>query len=122
MSTVMIGGSVAQRPGSGGHTWVFLQYLLGFRRLGFDVVLVDRLEPDMCLDEHGDPCDAEHSVNLAYLSGVMQRFGLADRWALLYDGGRSSFGISRESLTRAAGESALMLNVNGFVDDPEVMS
>ncbi len=118
----MIGGSVAQRPGSGGHTWVFLQYLLGFRRLGFEVVLVDRLEPDMCLDEHGDPCDAEHSVNLAYLSGVMQRFGLADRWALLYDGGRSSFGMSREALTRAAGESALMLNVNGFVDDPEVMS
>jgi hypothetical protein len=121
MKTVMIGGSVAQRPGSGGHTWVFLQYLLGFRRLGFDVVLVDRLEPDMCLDEHGEPCDAEHSVNLAYLSAVMQRFGLAERWALLYDGGRRSLGMDREALTRAAGESALMLNVNGFVDDPEVM-
>jgi len=117
----MIGGSVAQRPGSGGHTWVFLQYLLGFRRLGYDVVLVDRLEPDMCLDERGEPCDAEHSVNIAYLSAVMQRFGLADRWALLHDGGRRSFGMDREALTRAAGESALMLNVNGFVDDPEVM-
>ena len=45
MPTILVGGSVAQRPGSGGHTWVFLQYLLGFRRLGYDVVLVDRLEP-----------------------------------------------------------------------------
>ena len=38
--TVLVGGSVAQRPGSGGHTWVFLQYLLGLRRLGLEPVLV----------------------------------------------------------------------------------
>jgi len=29
---IVIAGSVAQRPGCGGHTWVFLQYLLGDRR------------------------------------------------------------------------------------------
>ena len=53
--TVLLGGSVAQRPGSGGHTWVFLQYLLGLQRLGLEPVLVDWLEPEMCRDRAGAP-------------------------------------------------------------------
>ena len=121
MATILVGGSVAQRPGSGGHTWVFLQYLLGLRRLGHEVVLVDRLEPDMCLDAAGRPCDVEDSENLRYLAAVMERFGLGERWAVLYGGGERSLGMSRAALERAADESALILNVNGFVDDPEVM-
>ena len=51
--TVLIAGSLAQSPGHGGHTWVFLQYLLGFRRLGWDVLFLDRLEPEMCVDDGG---------------------------------------------------------------------
>lgn len=121
MATILVGGSVAQRPGSGGHTWVFLQYLMGFRRLGHDVVLVDRLEPDMCFDAAGQPCDVEDSENLRYLGAVMERFGLGQSWGVLYDGGSRSLGMSRAALERAAGGSALILNVNGFVDDPEVM-
>ena len=56
--TVLIGGSLAQRPGHGGHTWVFLQYLLGFRRLGWEVLFVDRLEPEMCVDDRGGPAES----------------------------------------------------------------
>ena len=117
----MVGGSVAQRPGSGGHTWVFLQYLLGFQRLGYDVVLVDRLEDDMCLDEQGRPCAVERSVNVRYLDEVMERFGLGDRWAVLCDGGARSIGMDRAALDRAAHDASLLLNVNGFVDDPVVL-
>ena len=51
--TMIVAGSLAQRPYHGGHTWVFLQYLLGFRRLGWDVLFVDRLEPEMCVDADG---------------------------------------------------------------------
>ncbi len=122
MPTLLVGGSVAQRPGSGGHTWVFLQYLLGFRRLGYDAVLVDRLEPDMCLDESGQPCEPERSVNVRYTAEVMARFGLGDRWAVLVDGGARALGMSRAAVERAADEAELILNVNGFVDDPDVMS
>jgi hypothetical protein len=39
---IAVGGAVAQKAGNGGHTWVFLQYLLGFQRLGHDVLFVDR--------------------------------------------------------------------------------
>jgi hypothetical protein len=121
VALLMVGGSVAQRPGSGGHTWVFLQYLLGFQRLGHDVVLVDRLEDDMCLDEQGEPCAVEQSVNVRYVAEVMERFGLGDRWAILCDGGARSIGMDRPAVDRAAREAALLLNVNGFVDDPAVL-
>jgi len=119
---ILVGGSVAQRPGAGGHTWVFLQYLLGLQRLGHEVALVDRLEPDMCLDETGRPCEPERSPNIRYLAEVMERFGLGDRWAVLVDGGTRSLGMSRAALDRAADGADLILNVNGFVDDPATMA
>lgn len=42
---VLVGGAVAQRPGVGGHAWVYLQWLLGLRALGCRVAFVDRLLP-----------------------------------------------------------------------------
>ena len=44
MKSIVFAGSLAQKPGRGGHTWVFLQYLLGFRKLGWDVLFIDRLD------------------------------------------------------------------------------
>jgi hypothetical protein len=119
--TVILGGSVAQRPGHGGHTWVFLQYLLGLKGLGWDVVLVDRLEPDMCRDERGRPCAVRDSVNLRYLEKVMESFGLGDAYALIYDGGTKCHGMTRGALTRKAEEAAVLLNVNGFITDEEIL-
>jgi hypothetical protein len=119
--TIILGGSVAQRPGRGGHTWVFLQYLLGFRDLGWDVVLVDRLEPEMCLDAAGNPRQVERSENLRYFREVMERFDLADSFALLCDGGTRCLGLSRDELRRRTADAAFLLNVNGFVEDEQVL-
>ena len=76
--TLVIAGALAQRPGYGGHTWVFLQYLLGFKRLGWPVLLLDRLEPEMCVDRSGRPAPPESSWNLEYLREMMEAFGLSD--------------------------------------------
>jgi hypothetical protein len=119
--TVVVAGSVAQRPAAGGHTWVFLQYLLGFRDLGWSVVLLDRLEPDMCVDHSGEPCPLEDSVNLHYLEEVVTRFELDDSYALLFDGGTRCLGMSRDRLRERVSQSALLLNVNGFVADEDVL-
>src|SRR5689334_1230831 len=118
--TIVIGGSVAQKPGSGGHTWVFLQYLLGFRRLGCDVLLLDRLQPEMCRDDEGRPCAFARSVNARYLADVMRRFGLAERFHLSCDD--QSIGLPRPRVIETVRQSALLLNVMGFVDDPEILA
>src|SRR6266487_5038012 len=48
---IVVCGAVAQKPGQAGHTWQFLQYLLGFRRLGWQVLLVDRLNGAVAEDD-----------------------------------------------------------------------
>jgi hypothetical protein len=119
--TIVVAGSVAQRPGNGGHTWVFLQYLLGFRKLGWHVLFLDRLDPEMCIDEQGRPAGVEDSVNVAYLDHVFRDFGLGDRYAVFHEGGQT-VGLARERVLDGVARSALVLNVNGFFDDEEVLA
>jgi len=118
--SIVVGGAIAQRPGIGGHAWVFLQYLLGFRRLGFDVLFVDRLTDDVCVDDEGRGCLAERSENLRYVAEVMRAFGLERSFAVLLDDGRS-FGCSRDQVARRVRGADLLLNVMGYIDDPELL-
>jgi hypothetical protein len=117
-----VSGSVAQRPHHGGHTWVFLQYLLGFRRLGWDVLFVDRLEPDMCIDAQGRPTSFEQSANLRYLTTTMEQFGLGRDWSLLYDGGREVVGVDRDEARRRIAAAPFLLNVMGYLDDDDLLA
>jgi hypothetical protein len=119
--SIAIAGSLAAKPRHGGHTWVFLQYLLGFRRLGWDVFFIDQLEPDQSTDDAGRPCSVEESQNLATLRRVMQRFGLDESWALMYDGGRQVIGRSRAELSDRLGNADLLLNAMGFLRDDELL-
>ncbi len=119
---ITVAGSVAQRPGNGGHTWVFLQYLLGLRRLGYDVLFVDRIEPEMCVDRAGNASAVESSWNVEYFRDVMARYNLADAYALFYDGGRNVIGRARHEVIAHVSESDLLLNVMGFFDDAEILS
>ena len=53
---VMIAGAIACHPlGGAGNTWAFLQYVLGFRRLGFDTYYVEHLKTEDCIDDESSP-------------------------------------------------------------------
>jgi len=119
---IVVAGALAQKAGQGGHTWVFLQYLLGFRRLGFDVLFLDRLEPEMCVDGRGRPCDVERSVNLRYLLDVMRSFGLERSFALFYDRGQRVFGLSGSAAREQLRSSLFLFNVMGYLDDAELLA
>ena len=118
---IVLAGSLAQRPHVGGHTWVFLQYLLGFRRLGWDVLFLDRLEPEMCLDAAGNRCRAEASIGFKYMQDVMTEFGLDRNFAVACDGGQRFIGASREEVLSRVGDAAALINVMGFFNDQEVL-
>jgi hypothetical protein len=120
--TVVIAGSLAQKPRHGGHTWVFLQYLLGFKRLGWDVLFLDQLGPDACRDENGRPCPPDESLNLRYLREVLGRFGLGGAFAVVCDGGRRFLGLPRAQVLERTRRSAFLLNVMGFLKDEEVLA
>src|SRR5437588_11461289 len=120
--TIIVAGSLAQKPRYGGHTWVFLQYLLGFRRLGWDVLFLDRIEPEMCHDAAGRPCPPEQSENLRYLRDVLARFGLGESFAVVCDGGREWVGLPQAEVVRRVRGSALLLNFMGYFNDPDVLA
>jgi len=118
--TLLISGALARVPRNGGMGWFHLQLLLGFRRLGWDVLFLDRIEPDQCVNDAGHPAGPAESVNLRWLRSVMERFGLADAWSL--DAGEAgTFGVPRERVLREAADAPVLLNVMGYANDPAVL-
>src|SRR5262245_267326 len=107
--TIVFAGSLAQKPSQGGFAWVLLQYLLGFKRLDWDVLFLDRLEPDMGGDA-GAVC------------AVMEAFGLTDSFAVACDGGARFVGLARETVVRRVSDAALFINVMGFFTDAEILA
>lgn len=121
IGTIVISGSMAQKPCQGGHASVFLQYILGFRKLGWDVLFLDQLEQNMCVDSQGNPCALEESVNLHSFVRIMKDFDLDGRYALICDHGERFIGLTRQEVLARTSSAALLLNVMGFLKDPEIL-
>lgn len=117
---IAIAGSIAQKPGQAGHTWQFLQYILGFQRLGWEVLFLDRLEDSSCRDEHARPCAARGSVNVRYLAEVMGAFGLGSSYSLALDDG-SHVGVDRAGALAFLRDAELLINVMGFLNDEDLL-
>ena len=96
-----------------GVIWQTLHYLLGFRRLGYDVVYVEAhaRAPAPFMDTPTDPGTARAA---AFLNDLMSRFDLADRWAYhaLHESG-SCFGMELAALRRAYESASAIVNLHG---------
>lgn len=118
--TVVVAGSVAQRPGRGGHAWVLLQYLLGFRRLGYEVLFLDRLSREML------PAGAEWPPprEVEWLRSTMASQGLEGDWCLLLDDreGGSTAGLSRREALERVRRATVLIDVMGFLADEEMLA
>ena len=119
--SIVISGALAQRPGRGGHTWVLLQYILGLKRLGWDVLFLDRLEPGMSVDRSGVmvPVDASH--NLSYFLEVMSEFGLQEDFSIVCSGGTQFVGRTRSYVLERLRSAAFLLNIMGYLTDEELL-
>ncbi|HKH65120.1 MAG TPA: hypothetical protein VKA35_06620 [Solirubrobacterales bacterium] len=115
---VAVAGSVAQRPRRGGHAWVFLQYLLGFRQLGYEVLFLDRLTPAMHPGEVWPPREP-----VEWLEEVLAPHGLSEDYCLLLgEGGEETVGLSRAEAVERVRRSTLLLDVMGFLGDEEILA
>jgi hypothetical protein len=113
---IVVSGALAQRPGVPGHAWVFLNWLLGLRSLGRDVVFVDRLEPEMLEPDES----VVESRQMAWLESVMTAAGFGGDYAVLVGGGRACLGMTRDELRRRTNGAAALLNFMGYLDDEEI--
>ncbi len=118
---VVIAGALASRAGKGGSTWARLHWPLAFAELGWDVLYLDRLDAQVAVDVAGCPCDGADSVNAAYFARVMDDAGLAGRSSLVLDKGDRHIGLDRATVIDRVRNSALLINIMGFLDDPEIL-
>ena len=119
---IVIAASLAQKPLQGGHAWVLLQYLLGFRKLGWDVLFLDALEPGMCFDQKLNPCSLEQSQNLKAFLRVMTAFDLQDAFSLFVNKGERCIGKSRRQVLDHVRDSEVFINIMGFFSDEQVLA
>lgn len=100
---MVFSGMVAATPNQGGAIWAVMQYVLGFRELGWDVWFVE-------------PAPL---ASAAYCESVMTQFDLADRWALV--DGADTAGLSRAGLLEVAARADVLVNVSGMLTDNEIL-
>jgi hypothetical protein len=118
----MISGAMACHPLCGaGNSWAFLQYILGLRRLGFDVYYVEQLNPEDCINEDSNGSCFGASANARYFGLLMERFALAGHAALLEYAGRGHVGLSHREIEKLAPDMDLLLNISGHLHMKQVL-
>ena len=111
--SVVVSGMVAGDPGHGGAAWAVLQWVLGLRRLGHTVVLI---EPVAASALAGQPLVASDQGR--YFERVRHDFGLDA--ALVVAGSTETVGMSYGDAVAVARRADLLVNVAGMLVDPEL--
>lgn len=105
---VVVAGALARRIEYGGHLWALLQWVLGFRRLGWSVLVLDRLEPAPGL---------RGSERVKRFTEVMEGFGLRDAYSLDLGPDEEPVGRPRQEVRQRVAEADLLLNIMGYLED-----
>ncbi|MGN6607687.1 MAG: glycosyltransferase [Jatrophihabitans sp.] len=101
MTTVVVGGALADKAGSGGEAWVRLSWVRGLQQLGLDVWFVE---------------DAASAAGRSYFADVVRRFGLADRATLLVDDE-----VVEGPDPSDVADGAVLLNISGNLASPQLL-
>lgn len=115
MKTVIVSGALANKAGHGGESWVRLNWLLGFRELGWEVHFIEEIARESCVSEAGKPATFAASANRAYFERVTQEFGFGDSATLICNNGAEFFGADAAQLATLAARTDLLVNIGGHL-------
>src|SRR5262245_40648004 len=101
--TVIVSGAIAHKALNGGNAWSRLSWVLGFKRLGFEVWFIEQI-----------PKAFGQSVNLAYFRSAMKQAGLQDTSALICEEGETIWGVPFGTLS-AVSKNAVVFNIGGHL-------
>jgi hypothetical protein len=112
---IVVSGMVAGDTGQGGASWAVLQYVLGFQSLGHEVYLIEPVDKGSIQPRESA---LERSDNASYFRHVVDRFGLAERAALIRRGTTEVIGVPHDRLRRLTKDADVLINVSGMLTDP----
>jgi hypothetical protein len=98
----------------GGQTWLYINWLRGFHRLGHDVYYVED-DATWPYDPRANTISEDPSYAAAYLARVLDGIGLAGRWAYrpLYRGAEECYGMRATGLRELYAGCDAILNICG---------
>jgi hypothetical protein len=107
---IVVSGVIGQYPVAG-VTLCYLQYVLGFRKLGHDVYYIE--DNGTCpYNPMTQNVDVDYSYSLPYFQRVMQDFDLSNRWSYMrYD--YEYFGMSKRAVYETLRTADLYVNLSG---------
>jgi hypothetical protein len=115
---ILFSGMLAGDPGQGGATWAVLQYVLGLRQLGHDVMLVEPVAAPRLRPAGATLRDSEQAE---YFRGVVDSFGFAGRAALLHAATNEAVGATYDDVKAFARRAEVLVNVSGMLTDPALL-
>ena len=107
---IVVAGMLAGVPRQGGATWAVLQYVLGLRRLGHEVVVLEEVDAE------------DFAAAAGRFAALVAEFDLGPHAALLERGSGAVAGMPRADLLRAAAGADVLLNLSGTLTDECVLS
>ena len=115
---VIIGVGIAGYPvAAAGNTWAFLQWALGFRSLGWEVLLVESIDSKKCVDSQWKSVFFEESANKSHWEKIVCDYGFKEQSILLVDGESKE----RKRLLDFATGCDYFLNISGHFKVREVI-
>jgi hypothetical protein len=105
---IVVGGFLGLTP-AGGVTWDYIQWPLGLKMLGHEVIYLEdtRLWPVYQQEGVGD-C----RMNVAHVSSVMEMFGFSGRWAYRDEASGNCYGLTPEQLKEFCRSADLFVNIS----------
>ncbi|MGH9021971.1 MAG: glycosyltransferase [Acidimicrobiia bacterium] len=120
MTVAVVSGALANKPGNGGNAWTRMCWVVGLRRLGFDVYFVEELPRP---DDRSSTCEREGpagSEGAEWFRSVTSQFGLAGRTSLMFEDGGAIVGLRADELREVA-EGAMLVNIGGHLTNASVL-
>lgn len=115
---VLVCGTVAADVGQGGVTWSVMQYMLGLRRLGHDVRLVEPIAAAK-IQPAGAPLASSTAAD--YFRKITGEFAIGDKATLLRAESHETVGANYDDLRQFCRQADLMININGMLTDPALI-
>src|SRR6266566_3169338 len=112
---IIVGAVISLPPISAGCAWNRLQYILGLRRLGHDVLFIEEVKPEWAVDAAGRKCAYADSQNRHGFMEMMRQFELTGQAVQLYNAGEATTGLSRQALRDFAADTDLLIDISGHI-------
>lgn len=113
---IVVTGLIGQYP-LGGIAWHYFQFVLGLAQLGHEVYYLEDTQQYPYNPEEGGLAK-DCSFNTKFIANIMDRYGLAERWAYCFPFQNQWFGLSEIKRKEIIRSADILLNVSGTFARP----